>query len=348
MNVVKAIAERGKGQAIRRDVPSMTQYTSNDPSGNPIPEALRREDAWVFWEWVEREEGPTKVPFNPNTGEKAKPTDPNTWGSFEQAELANSEHSGAGIGFMLDLDSPFAGVDLDDCIDESGELYPEAQEIVDQFASYTEVSPSGKGVKVFIQGSKPGPRSRTRAAWGGDIELYDSSRFFTVTGKHLGGTPVKVCGRQRDFRELYESLFCSGPKPTPSQATGGGTSVLSDDEVIERARQSNADPFIPLFDQGDTSVKGDDDSAADDSLAWYLAFWTNHDREQMTRLMMRSTLYRDKFDRHDYLPRTIEHACSMQPEGYGRNSVITDPSLSIAGRDDGLEDHSIIDRSGGY
>ncbi len=43
------------------------------------------------------------------------------------------------------------GVDLDSCRDpSSGKLLAWAQKFVDQLASYTEVSPSGTGVKVFF------------------------------------------------------------------------------------------------------------------------------------------------------------------------------------------------------
>lgn len=46
-------------------------------------------------------------------------------------------------------------------------------------------------------------------------------------------------------------------------------------------------------------------SQADAALASHLAFWTGRHGERVLRLMLRSGLVRDKWDREDYLPRTI-------------------------------------------
>jgi primase-polymerase (primpol)-like protein len=52
-----------------------------------------------------------------------------------------------------------SGVDLDDCIDVStGQMKPWGQRVVAALNSYTEISPSGGGVKVFLEASKPGER----------------------------------------------------------------------------------------------------------------------------------------------------------------------------------------------
>lgn len=48
-----------------------------------------------------------------------------------------------------------------------------------------------------------------------------------------------------------------------------------------------------------------DASAADAALASHLAFWTGRDGVRIARLMRQSGLARDKYDRDDYLPRTI-------------------------------------------
>jgi len=76
-------------------------------------------------------------------------------------------------------------VDLDDCRDpETGVLEPWAADAVATLNSYTEVSPSGTGVKVFVRSVLPaGGRS------GGHFEFYDRQRYFTLTGKRLPNTP---------------------------------------------------------------------------------------------------------------------------------------------------------------
>jgi hypothetical protein len=57
-----------------------------------------------------------------------------------------------------------------------------------------------------------------------------------------------------------------------------------------------------------------DGSSADAALAQHLAFWTGNDCDRMKRLMLRSKLARDKWDREDYLPRTILSATARQKD----------------------------------
>ena len=67
--------------------------------------------------------------------------------------------------------------------------------------SYTEVSPSGTGLRIFAQGGLSG-KGRKR----GDIELYSQGRFLTVTGDHLPGTPTTIAERQAAVEWLYVAM----------------------------------------------------------------------------------------------------------------------------------------------
>jgi hypothetical protein len=96
------------------------------------------------------------------------------------------------------------GVDLDTCRDSDGTLRPWALEVIERFASYAEVSPSGTGVKVFftytafdlavlrshMRGSS---HSKLFKRGGGEhppaIELHLGNRYFTVTGAKLESAP---------------------------------------------------------------------------------------------------------------------------------------------------------------
>ena len=74
---------------------------------------------------------------------------------------------------------PFTGIDLDGCVDpQTGEVAAWAMEIVRYFDSYTEVSVTGTGLHIIIEGEIPNRRK-------GEIEVYSSKRFFTVTGHEL-------------------------------------------------------------------------------------------------------------------------------------------------------------------
>jgi len=61
----------------------------------------------------------------------------------------------SGIGFIFTKDDNFLGIDIDDCRDrDTGELDPQAKKIISLINSYSEVSPSGTGVKIFLKASK--------------------------------------------------------------------------------------------------------------------------------------------------------------------------------------------------
>jgi hypothetical protein len=70
--------------------------------------------------------------------------------------------------------------------------------------SYTERSPSGRGLRLFAFGGLP-PGQRKL----GDLEVYDDARFLTVTGHQLAGTPATVERRYFELRDLHARAFGS-------------------------------------------------------------------------------------------------------------------------------------------
>ena len=148
-----------------------------------IPAELCERPQWVTWRYRWRNGQWTKVPYNAVTGTKARPNDSETWSNFAVALEAARSGNRDGIGFVFSKDDPYCGIDLDDCMDGDGQPVAEAQAILDLFDSYAEVSPSGRGVKVWIRGSLVGRGRRTsRVAGFKELEVYDKGRYFTVTG----------------------------------------------------------------------------------------------------------------------------------------------------------------------
>ena len=142
-----------------------------------IPKELRDYPQWVVWKWEERDGKSTKPPYDPKTGKRASHSDLSTWGTFEDAVKA-LDKGFDGIGFVFTEDDPFCGIDLDKCRDPaSAEIKPWALKIIKEFDSYTEVSPSKTGLKIFIKGKLPEGGIKTK-----HVEVYDKLRFFTVTG----------------------------------------------------------------------------------------------------------------------------------------------------------------------
>src|SRR5262249_49076601 len=151
---------------------------------------------------------------------------------------------------------------------ESPSLKPWAASIVRRLDTYCEVSPSGTGVKLFVRGRKPGDKSR-RKYQDGEVELYDSRRYFAMTGQLVDGAPRDVMDLQAELDALYRELFPLAPPP--KQESTNGSLHVSDEEIIRRACQArNGDRFKRLW-AGDTSDYGGDHSRADQALCNHLA-----------------------------------------------------------------------------
>jgi primase-polymerase (primpol)-like protein len=118
---------------------------------------------WVGWQEKVRKDPKTgegcktKVPHDPYTGRGADCDDPRTWGLRVKAEAWAKKRSkpgflsGVGLEFTQVGDFCIGGCDLDRCRDpETGSIAPWALEVIARLNSYTEVSPSGTGVKVFF------------------------------------------------------------------------------------------------------------------------------------------------------------------------------------------------------
>ena len=144
-----------------------------------VPAQMKALSNWVFWRTVQRDGRPTKVPFNPQTGQMAKSNDPSTWGDFETV-LSYIDKSD-GPGFMFG-DSGIKGIDLDSALVD-GELEPWAREIVTTARSFTEISPSGNGLHIFYTGKLNLPAiGAGTAGHGPHAEYYETGRYFTFTG----------------------------------------------------------------------------------------------------------------------------------------------------------------------
>jgi putative DNA primase/helicase len=146
-----------------------------------IPKRLTERPQWVNWRLEEREGETTKVPYTPDTLRKASTNDLTTWRTFPEALEAyeRSKPHYDGLGFVFCSADPFAGIDLDGCRDpECGAIERWVRKIIaDAAEGYVEVSPSGTGVHIIVEGSVRGGGMRR-----GPVEMYSRDRFFTITG----------------------------------------------------------------------------------------------------------------------------------------------------------------------
>lgn len=161
-----------------------------------------------------------KVPMNPHTGRAASSTDPTTWATAAEAWSAKKRHGWAGIGYVFTISAGVIGVDLDDCFDDDGRLSDVAGQIVTMLDSYTELSPSGKGIHILARGSIP------HSVKTPGVEMYNEMRYFTVTGNRLQAYSPNIEDRAAELLALFVTfggdMEPAAPRlasPRPAQTT---------------------------------------------------------------------------------------------------------------------------------
>jgi len=286
-----------------------------------IPQELRRCAQWVCWRYVDRGEGkkPDKQPVNPHSSHKLANAGvhwPNTWTNFEHAYmtyLAYRSRGIRGIGFVLTKNDPFVAIDIDNCIN-GGEISPDAKCAVDGMHSYTEISPSGHGLRILVGSPSFADNMRQQA-----LEVYSHSRFVTVTGHHLDGMPTSI------------SAVNAGAIRTLVSEDSAATKPHLEPDHIDHAHQDLDDMALwqHIFEHdhfgadhrrrfaGDTSLDGGDHSLTVIRLLNCLARWTGSNATKMRTMMLMSPFANEKWasrrGKSDWLDHQIENAIQYLP-----------------------------------
>lgn len=160
-------------------------------NGDNIPTELKILPRWALWKalWNDNRGKYDKIPYHPDGyGLSTKNVD--RWVSFDIAKSAldqNSQYSG--LGFVLTDVKDIVGIDLDNCY-KDGQMAPWAKHIVDTVNSYTEISPSGNGLRIICNGN-------SLLDWNNHdvgLEVYagNTPRFLTMTGDTKLAKPVRT------------------------------------------------------------------------------------------------------------------------------------------------------------
>jgi primase-polymerase (primpol)-like protein len=273
-----------------------------------VPRVLKPLAQWVCWSYVFRGEGikPDKQPKNPHNLHNAGVHWPNTWSAFNQAYTTYLRHRSdgiAGIGFVL-TDDPFVAVDIDDCLSEDSITEP-AAEVIQTLQSYTEVSPSGRGIRILV--SSPTPVDNFKSS---ELEIYSNKRYVTITGHRLDNSPQEINRVDPRILQSLRPPQVPATIPTPHE---GKPFTGSDAQLWEQ---------IFRFDQygtqhqrrfhGDISLDHEDASLTMLRLLNALARWTNGDPVRMRQAILTSSLVNDKWftkrGNVDYLDYQIANA----------------------------------------
>lgn len=266
-----------------------------------IPAELRALRQWILWRYEDKGgPKPTKIPYSVRH-QLASVTDPSSWSSFEEVHNLFQMGNYSGIGFVFTENDPYAFIDLDDT--EGNKTNLERQQLIfKEFDSYSERSPSGKGLHIIVKGSIPQGRKRA------SVEVYSSVRYATMTGDVFHD--VAIANRHEMLNDLFSQM---GGKPIITTHTGNAKEIYNDQQIIEQASNaSNGDKFLQLF-SGDWSQLYPTQSEADFAIIDIITFYTQN-KHQIERIFRLSQLgKRDKANRKDYLEWMIRKSFDKLP-----------------------------------
>lgn len=279
-----------------------------------LPAYLKEHGLFCVWryEWdANREKGKggwTKPPYNPNRPQYHAASDnPATFASMNKAAAAGRAHGFDGMG--IGVFGAVAAIDIDHCI-SGGELSDMARDIVATMDAYTEISPSGEGIRIlflapdlrydstvyYIHNQKTG------------LEIYlpgMTRKYLTVTGNVLRARDME--NREGRLQTILDKYMKQPQAPAISASSPAAPLTISDRELIDKASNAkNGAQFCSLWRGEITGFPSH--SEADQALCNLLAFWTRGDFDRIDSLFRQSGLYRDKWERERYRTVTIEKA----------------------------------------
>lgn len=324
-----------------------------------VPEVLRQAARWCVWRREPAANGTlTKKPMQASWPSRGlSKTTPSQWRPFGVAVKAyetnqrNPSTPVDGIGFITG--GGFVALDFDECCDEvTRELRPDVAEIVRRLDTYTEYSPSGRGVRAFVLGELPGENVTAKAA---GYELYGEGAYVTVTGFRVDGTPETVAEGGELLTELLANAKAKAAKEkerraaerkakkAPTAGEAGSVSTTGPQshrlpgvegegrlttpaktegrDVLALAKASANGTAVDALMSGNWSGYPSQ-SEAELALANYLAFYAGPGGEaEVVRLMLTSGLKRDKMmegrgEGRTYLSLTVETAYAGRADFY--------------------------------
>ena len=286
-----------------------------------VPDEMKSLEQWVIWGINDTKK---KLPYTPSLPSvEAKANDSATWADFATAVAAIGRLGRGGIGFEFGVEaSGIAGIDLDHVINGAGELEEWAAEIVALMDSYTEVSPSGDGLHIWCKSSEPMAQFCSRHSKNvmgkQKLEMYDSGRYFTVTGQVYGELKA-LNERTAELKKVCAQYFGAREQGAARQAENSGSehsANLSNAELWERMYDAPNGRRMRALHDGDISGYGSA-SEADLALCNDLAYWTNCDARRMDEMFRETGLMRGKWDEHHgeqtYGEKTIAKAIQDTP-----------------------------------
>lgn len=238
------------------DTAALTATLRTDLLANQqaIPDALKQRKAWLVWRVSSIEPARNKfgkVPVYPASGRnrcgtQGSPEDLAGLGTWEQALAAfQSDPSLAGVGVAMLPESGIVALDADHCLAPASGT-PALPEAVRDLcgATYTEISPSGTGIRAFWLGTAVDGKNH-----GEGVELFHGKGFVTVTGNRLSGDSVEALTTDHAAR-LQAKVQARAPATSPERPEQTALARLTE--------EANARGMLPQVREALFAIPADD------------------------------------------------------------------------------------------
>lgn len=303
------------------------------PQFDNIPIELRALPQWCCWisneVWDEKKQVNklSKEPANIKTKRRLAWRNPKNLYTFDEVKEAYEKGGFNGVGLVLYEDTPLVCVDIDD-LDDVNNIPAHLHNYT--IHSYTEKSPSGNGLHLWIKGHKPdhvGTKKNGIEFFGGQ------ARFITMTGDLYNSMPVM--DNQKLIDMIAEEFFGKpkAQKKSPKLSNEGKSlENISDSMVVDLIQRFKPKSFKVY--QGDFSDYPSQSEAVL-GLMNDLAFYTGKDEAQMERIFLSSsaTYETQKETAHKFslaLKKALEGTQNVYKPKVSNHSI-TDYSLSNQG-----------------
>lgn len=170
-----------------------------------IPDVLKSLPNWLVWRLAQipGEPKPRKIPLYTNGhlrgwpngkpadevptaaqphAEQGSGGDRAMLVTYERAVAACIKGGYSGVGFALFQDSGIVALDFDDCVDTTGQIDARVIPLIE--GTYSEISPSGSGIRAFYQGTLRSKKDNQKNRTDGlvNVEVFGDTGYVTFTG----------------------------------------------------------------------------------------------------------------------------------------------------------------------
>ncbi|WP_338847919.1 VapE domain-containing protein [Massilia sp. W12] len=223
-----------------------------------VPPSLASRPQWLLWRFEsnpKKPDGkPLKVPYYANGrkryGTQGTPNDRDQLVTLAEAQAAlakGGKEKYIGLGFAFLPGDGLIGIDIDKCLDpDTGEVSALAQEVLALCPGYTEKSPSGTGLHIFMSG-----QCQTFKSDKIGLEVFCGRQFFTWTGNYYAGEGCPDISDEALSR-LQEHVNAAKKRSAAPAPASAAPYTETDAELLRRIE--TALPYI-ASDEHDTWIK---------------------------------------------------------------------------------------------